>query len=295
MLSILIPTYGEDIVFLVETLRKQALKLNISFEIISYDNGSKSDTDFKNNTINSFQYCSFKALENNGGRSKIRNLLAQNAKYDWLLFLDADVIPVTNNFISNYVQTTQNTEAKVVFGGLKYYDEKPSNNKMLRWTYGKSREEISLEIRNRNPDIHFTSANFMISNAVFKKYNFDEDLTKYGYEDTLLAKVFQQNNIFIHQIDNPVFHLGLDENKVFLEKTKRAVENMNYLYQNKKISSKGNKLLGSLDKSKKFKLNKGISFIFAALSGSMERNLVSAKPSLIIYDLYKLGYLCRIN
>lgn len=294
MLSVLIPTYGEDVVSLVETIQKQITNLKIPYEIICFDNGSKSKTDIKNNTINSFDFCCFKALEKNGGRSKIRNLLAQNAKYEWLLFLDADVLPVKETFILNYVQTIKNESVKVIFGGLKYYDEKPADSKMLRWVYGKSREEIPLEIRQQNPRIHFTSANFIMAKEVFEQHHFDEELTKYGYEDTLLAMVLQRNAIAIKQTDNPVYHLGLDENKVFLEKTKKAVENIFLLFQNKKITSKDNKLLSVFSKVKNFKIIGLISFLHMNLSGILERNLVSGNPSLFLYDVYKLGYLCTI-
>lgn len=295
MLSVLIPTYGEDVVSLVETIQKQIADLKIPYEIICFDNGSKSKTDIKNNTINSFDFCSFKALENNGGRSKIRNLLAKNAKYDWLLFLDADVLPVKENFILNYVQTILQEPVKVIFGGLKYFDEKPVDSKMLRWVYGKSREEIPLEIREQNPEIHFTSANFIIAKEVFERHHFDEELTKYGYEDTLLAMVLQRNAIAIKQMDNPVYHLGLDENMVFLEKTKKAVENIYLLYKNKKISSKDNRLLSVFTKIKKIKINVLISFFHRYFSEILEKNLISGRPSLFLYDVYKLGYLCTIS
>jgi len=294
MLSILIPTYHYNIVPLVKILHKQIEKQNILFEIICFDNASKSILNKKNEEINNMSLCNFISLKQDVGRSKIRNLLAQKSKYDWLLFLDADVLPVAEIFIQNYLNAIQNNE-KVVYGGLKYEDKKPENNKLLRWVYGKSREEIPLKERSKNPNNHFSSANFLIHKKVFKTYNFDEKLTKYGYEDTLLGLELVRNGIAITQIDNPVFHLGLDNSAVFLQKTETAVENLLKLQKQGKISKHDSKLLKQHAVFKKYKLIKLLSFFFKKNKKNMKRNLESIKPSLCIFDLYKLGYLCTIT
>jgi len=294
MLSVLIPTYNYLVVSLVKSLHQQLLKQNIPFEIISFDNGSESKLNIKNEKINKINFCKFISLNKNGGRSKIRNLLAQNAKYDWLLFLDADVLPVSEKFIKNYLETAKTNNQKVVYGGLKYDDIKPSKDKLLRWVYGKNREEIPLKTRNLKPNQHFSSANFLINKTVFNKIKFDEGLTKYGHEDTLFAIDLKNKNIAINQIDNPVFHLGLDVNKIFIKKTKKAIENLLYLQKKQKIKSNEMKLLKSFKNLNKIKLNSVISFFYKKYSKKMEFNLNSNKPSLFIYDIYKIGYLCSI-
>ena len=203
MLSILIPTYNYKVISLVKSLHKQLNKQSNPYEIICFDNGSDLDIIYINQNINKLDNCFYKSMEKNGGRSKIRNLLAQKAKYDWLLFLDADVLPVTENFIQTYFDSILQNNLKVAFGGLQY-QEKPTNDRMLRWVYGKYREEIPIEIRKKNPQEYFTSANFLIKKSVFQQFKFDESLIEYGYEDTLLAIELKKNNIQITQIDNPV-------------------------------------------------------------------------------------------
>ena len=103
MLSILIPTYNYNIVPLVRDLRSQLHKENIIFEIICIDDASQSELNLINEEINSFEFCSFSSLEKNFGRSKIRNFLAKKAKYEWLIFLDGDVLPAQSSFIFNYL------------------------------------------------------------------------------------------------------------------------------------------------------------------------------------------------
>ncbi len=294
MLSVLIPTYNYNVVPLVKVLYNQLEKQNILFEVICFDNASNSILNIENETINKIEFCHFTSLKQDVGRSKIRNLLAQKSKFDWFLFLDADVLPVTNQFIENYLTSVKNEE-KVVYGGLKYKNEKPNSNKLLRWVYGKSREEIPLKERKITPNNHFSSANFLIRKNVFNTYNFDENLTKYGYEDTLLGLELVRNNITITQIDNPVYHLGLDESIIFLEKTKTAIESLFKLQKQGKISKLENKLLKRYSEFKKIKAIKLLAFLFQKNEKMMKRNLISSNPSLFIFDLYKLGYLCTIT
>jgi len=294
MLSVLISTYNYNAVKLVTALHKQLLQENILFEILCYDNGSEGEANKDNEVINQFSNTTFKALDKNKGRSKLRNLLAQDAKYDWLLFLDADVFPVTDFFISDYLHLINKSDLDVAYGGLKY-QTKPSNDKLLRWIYGKSREEIDLIVREKNPQRFFTSANFLINNKIFHRFKFDETLVDYGHEDTLLALELTKNNIQIKQIDNPVYHLGIDNSEVFLKKTKESVRNLYKLSSQNKIKMKDSKILKTFDQIRKFRMIPIIKVIYFNFSKYMESNLLSGKPSLLIFDFYKLGYLCSLE
>ena len=294
MLSILIPTYNYEIVSLVKILFKQLNEQNFTFEIICFENGSNKDLVAKNSEINNLDNCFYGTLKNNCGRSKTRNLLAHKAKYDWLLFLDADVLPVNDDFITIYFESIYKKDLKVAFGGLKY-QEKPSSDKMLRWVYGKSREEIPLNIRNKKPQDHFTSANFLIKKEVFEQFRFDESIVDYGYEDTLLAIELKRNNVKIIQIDNPVYHLGIDKSDVFLQKTKESIKNLHQLYLQNKIDTHDFKILKIFARIKRYKLLPFFKVMFIKQSKYLEENLLSKNPSLLIYDLYKLGYLCSLK
>jgi len=142
VLSILIPVYNYDVVSLVKKLHEQAMELNISFEIICLDDASNLFTN-ENQQINQFHNGSFVILEKNIGRSAIRNLLAEKAAYQNLLFLDADTFPVHENFLLNYISKIDNRE-KIIYGGILYEKSKPSKEKLLRWIYGAKREALSV-------------------------------------------------------------------------------------------------------------------------------------------------------
>ena len=103
MLSILIPTYNYDITHLVYELHKQATKAEIDFEIICFDDCSDVFVNENNLKINSLNNTRIIISEKNLGRTDSRQILCNSAIYNWLLFLDADVIPKSDNYIEHYI------------------------------------------------------------------------------------------------------------------------------------------------------------------------------------------------
>jgi len=101
MLSILIPCYNFNIHNLVKDIWKQGKLLKINFEIICIEDGSSEM--FLNHNIKNLQYVNYIVNQENIGRSKIRNLLAKKAKFNWLLFIDCDSKINNNKFLSNYI------------------------------------------------------------------------------------------------------------------------------------------------------------------------------------------------
>lgn len=295
MISVLIPTYNYIALDLVKNLHEQLEEQNIVYEVICFDNGSNSKTNVINEEINKIENCNFISLEKDGGRSRVKNLLAEKSIHPWLLFLDSDVLPVSKGFIQNYIEAINDKHEKVFYGGLKYYSDKPDDDKMLRWVFGKEREEIPLKKRKLDPQKYFTAANFLIDKNIFEEIKFDESLLEYGHEDTLFALELKKRNIPIAQVDNPVFHLGLDRNELFLEKIKKSLENLNYLEGAGKISLEDNKLLKFNYRLKKIRMTSLFTFLFDKYSKIMEKNLISGSPSLLIFDLYKIGYLCTLG
>ncbi|EJG03269.1 glycosyltransferase family 2 protein [Flavobacterium sp. F52] len=291
MLSILIPVYNYDVLPLVSELVKQCNSCGIIFEIICLDDASQRFI-LENQKINLFENASYSVLEKNIGRSAIRNLLAEKAVYENLLFLDADTIPVHDNFISNYISEIEN---KAVFGGLLYENKKPLPEQILRWIYGKKREALSLSERNKNPSNTALVSNLLIKKEILNHFPFDENLTKYGYEDLLFFAILKSNQIEIKHIENPVFHLNLESSSLFLNKTKTALENLVLLDYLNKISKKESKIIRSFDRLKKLKLTSLFNFVFKKSEQKIERNLLSDKPSLFLFDIYKLGYYCFLK
>mgnify|MGYP003575506502 CR=1 FL=1 len=293
MLSILIPVYNYNVLPLASELVKQCNSCGIIFEILCFDDASTLFTT-ENEKINVFQNCSFSVLEKNIGRSAIRNLLAEKAAYENLLLLDADVIPADDNFISKYIVAIKEGK-KMVFGGQLYKDKKPAKELLLRWIYGRKRESPSLHERNKNASDFALLSNLLIKKEIFIRFPLDETLTKYGYEDLLFFTVLKSNGITISQIENPIFHLNFETSAVFLNKTKMALENLALLHANLKISKDQSKVIAAFELLNKLKLVSLFYFIFQKSEQKIERNLLSEKPSLFLFDIYKLGYFCSLK
>ena len=281
MLSILIPNYNYNIVPLVNELHKQCLECDIEFEILVYDDGSKSDINSSNYDINNLQNCTFKELSNNIGRSAIRNLLGADAQYNSLLFLDADVIPSSQNFIKDYLNAITKP---VSVGGVIPTNKSPNKPRKLRWLYTKKREQKAL-----------CSSNFIIKKNILDRFPFDETIKKYGYEDFLFFITLQKNDIFIHSFENPVIHLANDDANLFLKKTEDAIYNLSLLIQQGKITEEASKVLKYYLYLKMLNFVKPFTFVFSNLKRFLVLNLGSNYPSLFLYDLYRLGYFCHLK
>ncbi len=295
MLSILIPVYNYNVVPLVLELHKQCLESKIDFEILCQDDASNSKLNEENEIINSLENCSFFVNSTNLGRGKNINSLAEKAKQDYLLILDCDTFPTQNDFIKNYSSTNTIRENRVVFGGIQYKKEKPENERLLRWVYGNKRETLSLKVRNQKPNIRALTSNLWIQKKLFLETLFDESITKYGYEDLVFLSDLEKKGIFVKHIDNPTYHLGLESSRQFLDKTKVALENLKSITENTSLDSSESKILRIYIFFKRFYLVSFVSFLFKKTEGKIEQNLLSQKPSLLLFDLYKLGCYCSIS
>jgi len=221
MLSICIPIYNVQVKSLVEALLSQAGALGVPYEIIVMDDRS---TQYKeeNSKLPDVTYI---ALDENIGRAKIRNRLVKAARYDYILFLDCDSEVVLPSFLKNYVAEINNKE-KVVCGGRIYSNEPPAKDKLLHWKYGKNKESQPVNVRMANPYQSFMTNNFLIEKKVLEALPFDERLSGYGHEDTLMGYNLKKQGVPIKHIDNPILHAELQSNAEFLQKTECAAANL---------------------------------------------------------------------
>ncbi|MBW6481207.1 MAG: glycosyltransferase [Bacteroidales bacterium] len=297
MLSICIPVFNYDVKELAYKLHLQATENLPGFEILLVDDHSDEKYRILNTGLQELKNASYIELDENIGRSKIRNLLAEKAQFENLLFLDCDVEIIRDDFLSHYIEEIKQGE-KVVCGGHVYQKNPPEPQKYLHWFYGIKREVKTTTQRQQSPNDSFMTANFLISKELFGKIRFDERISGYGHEDTLLGYELDKFGIKTNHIDNPVLHAGLDTGTQFLEKTRESTRNLLKLYQfsgfDKKISHKI-KALRAFRTAEKLGLQGIIAKLFSAFRQKMENNLLGPRPRLFILDFYKLGYLCQVK
>jgi len=294
MISVLIPIFNYNVTSLVTELHTQLSVLKLGFEITCIDDGSELFLE-ENKDLEKLENIVYEYSKTNIGRSKVRNVLAKKARYNWLLFLDADVIPVEKGFIKNYVSAITSNVGRVYFGGIKNPNQISDSQKLLRWKYGAKRENIDIEVRKKNPYKYFLSSNFLIYKDVFNKIKFDERIEKYGFEDFLFNEELKNVGEKVIQLENLVFHNGIETNAAFLSKTKESLENLHFLNKQNFNYLENIKILSFFKKMESLKLTKLLSQLFVSFEGAFESNLKGKYPSLVIFDTYKLCYFCYLQ
>ncbi|EPR73904.1 Glycosyl transferase family protein [Winogradskyella psychrotolerans RS-3] len=295
MISVLIPVYNYNISELVSEVHKQLITSEIPFEILCYDDCS-NDIKFQdyNNTINTLSHCAYTILQKNIGRSAIRNKLAKDAKFDWCLFLDADVMPKNDDFISTYLKSISE-KSEVIYGGILYQEKRVDDAQLLRWIYGNKREALSAEVRNKNTYLSFLTLSFLIHKSVFNTVHFNEDIPNLRHEDTLFSYNLKEANINIQHIDNPVYHLGLEDSKTFLQKSLDSVEAINLFINQDLLPSNYTRITNIYSKIKDNVISKVLASVYYKYEATFKKNLLGKNPSLLVFDLYRLSYYCTLN
>lgn len=294
MISILIPIYNYNVKMLLTALTEQVKVLDLVTEIICLDDASTDKKVTKENkelckTLN----IPFFSSPSNNGRTITRQALAEKAKYNWLLFLDSDVLPKEKTFLKDYAKYI-NHKYDCIYGGICYEKKTPEAQFILRWKYGNEREDTSAKKRNNSPYKSIASGNLLIKKSVFLGINKELDKDWYGY-DTLFSARLKSLKKQINHINNKVFHLGLEENNKYLQKKEKAANTVFELYTNGFFEKNHeNGLLKAYQKLEHFRAVSLYLIFFKINRSWFRKNIVSSKPNLLILDLYCLGYFCSL-
>mgnify|MGYP000117563595 FL=1 len=134
--------------------------------------------------------------------------------------------------------------------------------------------------------------NFWVERKVVEQVPFHENLIGYGHEDTVFAQDLKAKNITVKHINNPLFHIGLEDAEEFLQKTTNGVKNLAQLIKSNQIDS-DNRLFSTYQKLKKIGLSSLVLGALNIIYPNLERNLMGSNPSLHFFDLYKLRLLLQ--
>ncbi len=287
MLSILIPIYNCDVSHLVGELRRQAETLGVHCEICLLDDASEASFQICNRQWTQKINIRYEELPQNIGRAAIRNRLGSMAKFEYLLFMDCDSGIVVPNYLETYVAHLQ--ADRLLYGGRTYLSKPPADPQyLLHWHYGRQREQQDFTARQAEPYHAFMTNNFLIPREIFQSIAFDEQIRTYGHEDTLFGAELARKGIEILHLNNPLLHLGLETNSVFLEKTATAVQNLALLHQNGKSAS--TRLSQTYNKLRKMRLVQAVGLALQPLRPFWISQLTqSSRPNLRYLDLYKLS------
>jgi glycosyltransferase involved in cell wall biosynthesis len=219
-LSVLIPFKGDDACELLRALDEE----QAAAEIVVLDDGSNDAglTARVQATVRGMRLpARLVSLAKNEGRARGRNRLAGHARAQALLFLDADMLPDSPDFLGRWIDAG---EAPIAFGGFSmdrtpYRRETALNRAMAGQT-----ETLSAAQRSLAPEKYVYTSNLLVQRHVFAAVQFDENFTGYGWEDVEWALRASQSFPILH-IDNSASHLGLDPASTMAAKFEQSAVN----------------------------------------------------------------------
>lgn len=300
-LSILLPSYNNVCVSLVQVLQRQADALRgkldkpFRYEIIVADDGSTDAACIDaNRVIGDMLHCRYLRMEQNVGRAQIRNVLISESRGDYVLLIDSDLFLCDDNYLYKYATST----ADVVYGGtriggegLAMVDNEANTENLkgnLRYIYEKKAEPSHrAAFRQLRPNQEISVCNLYARRDIMEAHPFDSRFKAYGYEDVLFGKRLAESGIEVTHIDNPVLINEFESNSVFVKKTEEAILTLcrfeqdleGYSNLKTKVSTLGRYIPLSL-----FRLWHRI------MKNKEKHNLTGAKPNLLLFKLYKLGF-----
>lgn len=305
-LSILISTYNENCFQLVSALQRQCEQAAVAYEILVGDDHSRDQVSLiANRKISELPHCTFIDSDVNRGQARNRNILAERAQGEWLLFIDSDAKVFTSDFVARYVDAMG--KADVVVGGLLTPELTPEQldshcitaalgaqprpfrvRRTLRYKYERNADKTrSAHYRTMHPFDKFTAFNAMVRRTTFVSVRFDEDCHQYGYEDTLFGYDLQRAGATMFHIDNPLLHMGIDTNEEFLRKTETSLHTLLALEEKTNGCSR---LEQTAQKCGRYHLAWLVRLCFKASKPLLRSNLLGRNPSLFLFSFYKLGF-----
>ena len=289
-ISVLIPTYNQPCLELVSQLREQLEQEGIAYEIIVADDGSTDHLAIEANLmINTLSHCQYIIRKENVGRAAIRNFLAQQAQYTYLLYIDSDMTVINDLFIHRYLIADGDS---VIDGGVAIGGDPDELRHSLRYLYEKAEEpHHTAQKRQKNPYQHLHTANLFIRRDIILSHPFDERFKHYGYEDVLLGKVLRQNRIPILHIDNPLGFCTFESNSDFLRKTEEGLHTLYEFQSELRGYSRLLTFISGIHIPMILSIFKWMHKLFSRLE---QRQLCSKHPSLTLFKLYRLGYFLNI-
>ncbi len=296
MLSILIPAYNHDLTELVKGIWLQASELKIPYEVLIVDDNSAAGFRSRNRALTERNHVRYIQLEENVGRSRIRNMLAGKARFENLLFIDADASIMAADYLSTYMGMLG--DERVICGGTAYLPDLPGDAAYhLRWYYGRKREERPARVRSKDPCRAFSSFQFLATRKILEQVPFEKDLKAYGHEDTVFGLALEQQGIPVLHIDNTLVHDGLEPADEFLDKTRQGLRNLKFLVEQGRYSGleQGVRILKKYNAFRRLGLHPCLKWMYNKGSVWMHKNLKRRKPRLWIFDLYKLCYFATLH
>lgn len=165
----------------------------------------------------------------NKGRSRARNRLMAFAESDWILYLDSDMQPDDDAFLTRYLEAIRDTtEPALVVGGVSLRHAVPTAQTRLHAAQAQASECLPASARAKAPGRYVFTGNLLVHREICETVNFDADYKGWGWEDIDWG-LRVANQFEVRHIDNPATHLGLDTDQALIAKYAASARNFERL------------------------------------------------------------------
>lgn len=286
MFSILISVFNYDCRELVKELIHSCSLAGVDYEIlIGNDCSTDTATIAALKEIDDMPGCRVLSEPHNIGKAYMLYHLADAAVYPYLIIIDCDARVLNDDFIERYKQAAVGHD--VVSGHVVVLKEALRKDNSLRYRYEFAAvKERQLDYRRQHPYKNLCTINLLIKRSVFLATPFPKDCYQYGYEDTILGIDLEQMGVDILHIDNPLIHNNIDSNKSFIQKTHKALHVLVGLapFYQKRI-----RLSATALKLRRWRMLWLVQ-LWHRMFGALERRILLSHPTVLLFNIYKLGY-----
>jgi glycosyltransferase involved in cell wall biosynthesis len=168
-------------------------------------------------------------FHSNKGRSQARNRCIHAARGEYLLFIDADMLPADEQYLSRYFDVMGKASTAIAFGGFTTIGVKVDRDTKLNYSLALKNDCKPASERSVRGPLSVASNNLLVRRDVFDLIAFDDAFTGWGWEDTEWAMRAVYAGYGLTHIDNPAVHIGLDTTEAVLRKYKEAGANLRRL------------------------------------------------------------------
>jgi len=222
-LSVLIPFFRDEPSRLLRALSRSP----VPAEIVVLDDGS-GDTALAERVAAVVDGLTlpirFVRLLANAGRAVGRNRLAAEARGRHLLFLDADMLPDSSDFLARWLALIDADDPAVAFGGFSL-DQAPRNPvHAVHRALSLRSDCLPVEERRKAPEKYVFTSNLLMRRDIFDAEPFDAGFVGWGWEDVEWAMRVSRRHPIVH-VDNPATHLGLAPASAMAAKFEQSAAN----------------------------------------------------------------------
>lgn len=227
VLSVLTPFYRYN----PSAMLKRFANAPAGVEFVLLDDGSAS-AELVSNVVSAAHATGAPArvivCAQNVGRSKARNRLIAEAQGDYVLFLDADMLPDTSSFLSVWLGIIKTQAPRVAFGGLSLAHAQRTPETALHFALFGGSDCQPAHRRARRAAQTTASSNLLVERAFLLEHPFDDLFTGWGFEDVDWALDVARIEEIMH-VHNPATHAGLDDVNTLMRKSAEAGPNFGRL------------------------------------------------------------------